>query len=97
MNVKPYEGLHRFLVTSDGTDPDMEDGEYLVDLAEEGGIGRCGCRNWECRISPRITQGQKPIDLCDPLFTCKHIEAAREYQYQEWFWLVLALEQHEPT
>lgn len=95
MNVKPHEGLHRFFVSSSGTDPEMAGLDYLVDLAAEHGIGRCGCKHWLHRISPRITAGEHPIDLFDELFTCQHIAAARRYQYEELFWKLMELEPPE--
>lgn len=111
MKVLPYEGLHRFLVASSGSDAEMEGLEYLVDLTSEGGIGRCACKNWDYRISPRVTAGEHPVDLFDELFTCIHLRAAREYQlqefhrvpeaqpfgYEELFWRLMALEPPEST
>lgn len=90
-----HEPPFRYLVEAGGSDPDMAGQEYLVDLASHGGIGRCGCKHWECRVSPRITKGEQPLDLNDPDFTCKHIAAARSQQYWDWFWAVM--EQRPPT
>lgn len=97
MKVTPYEGLHRFLVESGGSDSEMEGGAYLVDLAANAGIGFCGCKRWGYKVSPRLTAGEHPIDLFDKLFSCSHIRAARSYQYEEWFWLVMAREPNQDT
>ena len=109
MKVQWHEGLHRFFVQGNGTDPDMQDLPYLVDLAANGAIGFCGCKHWEYRISPRIAEGEHPVDLDDDLFTCGHIRAARRYQFDQFklvpeaapfsyddiFWRLMELEPHE--
>lgn len=97
MKVRPHEGLHRFFVESGGSDPEMDGHEYLVDLAANNGIGFCGCKRWQFRISPRVRAGELPVDLFDDLFTCSHIRAARQFQYDLWFWLLMKGETPEIT
>lgn len=92
MNVQRYEGMFRYLVESEGTDKDVQGSAYLVDLSENGGIGFCGCRNWLHEISPRITRGELPTDLRDPLFNCKHLMAARDFMEDEIFWRLMEVE-----
>jgi len=59
----------RFFVASES------DGEteYLVDLAELWGNGRCDCYHFRCRLEPRI---KKHPGLA---LRCKHIIAARDH------------------
>jgi hypothetical protein len=92
MNVAPHEGFFRFLVASTS----RPGHQHLVDLSEFGGIGRCSCEEWTYRISPRITGGEVPVDLFDPLFTCTHLRAAREYLFDEMFWRLMAIEPAQP-
>jgi hypothetical protein len=92
-----YDGIHRFLVDSDGSDSDAGGGQYLVDLAWGEGVGRCGCRDWECRVQKRINSGEKRKHLYDPLFQCKHIKRARAFQYEWLFHLLMEREPPEVT
>jgi len=66
--VNEFE-LLRFLVRSSTTSE-----EYLVDLAALNGNGSCTCKDFQCRIEPKLSRGQKP-----PRYLCKHLRAAREH------------------
>lgn len=85
MKVIPHDNIHAFLVTSDGTDEEMAGSSYLVRLDEHRGVGECSCKSWHCRVWPKIRDGVKPDGLFDPDFACKHLTAARRYQYGEFF------------
>lgn len=50
LEVLPYDGVFRCLVRS-ATTPGRK---YLVDLDANGGIGKCGCRDFETRKQPEI-------------------------------------------
>lgn len=69
MQVTPIEGeKRRFHVSSEsGNEP------YLVDLDENGGLGRCGCIHHEKRIQPAIDKGESAP-------SCKHLAAAFRYE-----------------
>lgn len=47
--------------------------EYLVDLASYGGNGACTCKDFQCRIEPKLSRNETP-----PRKHCKHLRAARE-------------------
>lgn len=47
--------------------------EYLVDLAAYDGNGACTCKDFQCRIEPMLSRGEKPRRT-----HCKHLRAARE-------------------
>ncbi len=68
---------------------------YLTDLAACAGLGRCSCKEWTYRIQPRITRREIPVDLFDPKFNCKHLLAARRFQYGQWFQRLMADEPPE--
>lgn len=59
------EKLRFYVSASDGNH------EYLVDLLENHGIGRCSCTDHGTRRQPRIKNGERCY--------CKHVIQAREY------------------
>lgn len=72
MNVSVLDGeLLRFHVRSED-DPEVE---YLVDLAECGGNGWCGCWDFEFRRFPAWKRERKASTDT----RCKHLDAARAY------------------
>ena len=53
-----------------------EEAFYVVDMEENKGIGRCTCRDWETRCSPRIRDGLPYHDYPHAeRLTCKHVNA----------------------
>lgn len=85
MQVKPHEGLFRYLVESE------EDSrkEYLVDLLYYKGNGACGCKHFQMRIAGHLESGNVPEDLET---TCKHIRAAQQRLKDDLFQLLLTTE-----
>jgi len=72
MTSTPFESL-RFFVSSDSGN-----NEYLVDLMEYRGNGRCDCAHYRYRIEPEVCR-INPNDLViNSRYQCKHIAAARE-------------------
>jgi hypothetical protein len=57
-----------FFVTSDAGKPD-----YIVDMLEYDGIGKCTCPDFACKKEPRLVAGERT-----KAFRCKHIRAASE-------------------
>lgn len=76
MKVEPYEGLLRFHVYSENQPGEI----YLVDLAENGGLGKCTCHHYRIRLEPKLGFGRhvNPEDV-----QCKHLLAAKEYLGKE--------------
>jgi len=65
-------------------DPCPKDGtplrhyEYLVDMTEYGGLGRCGCRRWETEIQPLLNslhESELELAIESDRLRCQHIEA----------------------
>ena len=53
---------------------------YFVDLAENGGRGRCSCKDFECRVAP-VLAGKKEPPKDNPAWiaSCKHLLRAKIY------------------
>lgn len=73
--IKAHELLSFHIQSDDPASCRKEMGRdyYLVDLSSYDGQGRCDCRDFRCRIEPKLSRGQKP-----PKRFCKHIIAARD-------------------
>jgi hypothetical protein len=69
LKVENYEPPLRFLVKS----AKFADRQYLVDLGEYEGHGRCDCPHFRCKLEGEIQTGKRGKD-----YRCKHIRAARE-------------------
>lgn len=77
MKVTPLDGLDRFHVQS-AHNPDQE---YLVDLSENKGIGKCSCLHHHYRIQPMI---DARLNTDDPdRLRCQHVIEARKYLGKE--------------
>jgi hypothetical protein len=83
MKIKALEGEPgRYHVQS------REDGDtYMVDLFANEGLGRCSCRDFECRRRPKQKEHNSIIlGLDDPERTvCVHLIAARNELFNEDF------------
>ena len=46
---------------------------YFVDIASNGGFMACTCRDWQCRVAPRLRGGQRIKPYGNPnRGVCKH-------------------------
>lgn len=71
LEVLPYDGVFRVLVRSE-TQPSVK---YLVDLDANGGIGKCGCIDFETRHGPEIRRLSLEQRWRDPdSLRCKHLK-----------------------
>ena len=83
MHVEPQQGEPlRWLVSSESESEQA----YLVDLAEYGFNGQCGCQHFAYRLKRKLDQGER-----GPHLECKHIAPARR-AFMEMFGPVWAAE-----
>lgn len=81
MSVEQYDSPLRFLVSSE-TEPE---GKHLVDLGENGIVGKCACQHFSFRMQPAIDTvfsvvvGGRLTEQTAAKLRCKHLVAAREY------------------
>jgi hypothetical protein len=72
MNIEPFDHPLRFHVASD-SQPEIK---HLVDLSENGTLGKCSCQHFEFRLQPLIDAGEITLH---PQDRCKHLKAVREH------------------
>jgi len=69
MIIEQYDHILRFRFTSQNR-PEIS---HIVDLGEFDGFGECSCEDFQYRIAPALTKGERPAARC------KHLIAAREH------------------
>jgi hypothetical protein len=77
MRIEWHEGLTRFLVWSEKNKDPNSPADYLVDLEENCGIGKCDCLDFKCHKQKDII-GNDKSEAARERKRCKHIRACRE-------------------
>jgi hypothetical protein len=67
MKLRFFEARRYFLAASKTNE------EYLVDLEENNGAGKCSCPDYSIRVQPEVDAGRPGRD-------CKHLSAARKVE-----------------
>lgn len=77
MRIEWHEGLTRFLVWSEKNVDPNSPADYLVDLEENCGIGKCSCLDFSCHKQKDII-GHDKSEQARERKRCKHLKACRE-------------------